>query len=189
MKILFLSGWGSAVPLAMHCEDSAFSTVNNRPNMRLVNAVFLCQYRAWSFVSNIGELSYLFNLDFGKNYVIFSSTFRNTISYILQLCSKPKMFWFYARRIIAPMKYVKTFWYFSILNNPRNAMSASPINRVKSSVALCLCTNPKPTVRSFLNVAEEAFGKIISHLKVLLSGVMPPDAQTSRRLFTEVIIA
>ena len=110
-----------------------------------------------------------------------STSFFPAISYVVKLCSKPKVIWVNTISNVARMKNFESFWDFSIFYSPRNTMAklsfssfCSSTPNAKNTIAnfLFRCC-PEPTSRSFINVFKEAFGKIFLHGKLILSCVIP----------------
>lgn len=113
-----------------------------------------------------------------------SSLFEH-ISVVVQFRSKKQMIGVHTSWIIATRTIVKnalTNWYGSFVEFPRKSMGIShlSIDKKFSISRPCSSFDPQPTRRSFINVIEEACGRIYSHLKVSPLDVIPPDVKASR---------
>lgn len=88
----------------------------------------------------------------------FYSFFLESIFGIITCCSKPKMFWIYARSNITFMANIKTFWYKTINNLIRKPMSLDMLSKQsKISVPTAIFSPiPKPASRRFFNVFKKS---------------------------------
>lgn len=167
-------------------------SIENMANCTFTNIEFFCNYLYIKFHSEISNLAYFFRRKFcfPNFFTSCKSSFSNGVFNVLFLSASYKVFRIYARRVIAFMKNNEFFRNFTYMDFIRNSMGLNfsrgmelPVPSTKFS------TCPQPTSRSFFDVFEEAFGKIFSHRESPFLGVMPPMAQTMRRLFVDKNIA
>jgi len=76
------------------------------------------------------------------------------------MCSKPKVFWIYAKRIItrwAIMENALSVWNFPVMDQPRQPVSSNhdAFNLHHSIPSIMLTANPKPATTRFGNLAPK----------------------------------
>lgn len=148
-------------------------------NMRPILSPNHIAYRFWGhavissyrFIANniIGMcFSYFKNIRFIKfchavfrSKMIYSSSFFGHISDIVDLCSKPEMFWIYTCRIIASMKASLAFFYFSVMHfirHPMGRQCSSRITHSNGSISTRIFrTKPYPAGAGFIDFIPESF--------------------------------
>lgn len=90
----------------------------------------------------------------GNCLSLFLSILFEFIFAIIIVCSKPKMIWIHASRVIALMKHLQSFWNWAIFNFVRYAMSVFNFSiHAKTSVSAPeFGSNPNPTFSYMRNM-------------------------------------
>lgn len=136
--------------------------------------------------------SYFSNIFIRKTRVMafFSPTFTAFFNHIIRVvlgCSYKKMGYSNARTIVTFMTNEHSFGNLSFFHFPMKAMRNCLfiMRGIKNSVTSgSFCAHPHPTSFSFLDVFEEAFGKIFTHGKLILSRAIPLDVKASEGFCT-----
>jgi hypothetical protein len=147
-----------------------FCPMINCPNMASMDMELFCYTRT---ITSNKIVSYPKNVFIGKFCHVMIPAIRNSISsfmehifHIVCVGTYPKMFWIYARWIIATMKDKFSFWYISIFETIRNTVCVFrfPFCVNFSIAILIFISSPLPATGRFLNISEESCVKSMVHL-------------------------
>lgn len=140
-----------------------------------INAVFFCECVNIKFMRiSFIKFSNFKNLFFGmfskpifcaSSIRILSTSFSNPIPVVIKSSSYKQMAWPYARRIIALVTYIHSFWNRAIRQLPRYSLRSSCFSfpTIRAITVAC-CSNPYPTSRSLFDVRPEWFLFSSSHV-------------------------
>jgi len=103
------------------------------------------------------------------------SSFIPRIFLIIAFCSNEQMIGVYAWRVIAFMANLQSFWNYSEMYFPGNAMCFKVfISKIYSAVVICrnaLSVNPQPTFFSFFNVPPKSFRQWFLGMRIRVSAI------------------